>query len=66
MQVGEYLPVWRDLEETDLIVDNNDCSDAPIGGILKDSVRCTFGLYNGSDASVNQSSALSTIDVSCF
>ncbi|MFZ2151142.1 MAG: hypothetical protein WAZ12_05195 [Candidatus Absconditicoccaceae bacterium] len=46
VQKGEVLPFRWELEGNN-IVDENDCSDADNGDILKDSLRCTFKVFNG-------------------
>jgi hypothetical protein len=45
VQKWEVLPFRWELEWSN-IVDENDCSDADNGDILKDSLRCTFKVFN--------------------
>ena len=46
VQKWEYLPFRWNLEDKDNIIDWDDCDDGDDGKILKDTLECTFKIYN--------------------
>lgn len=47
IEKGELLPFRRTLENTDNIKDVTSCDGQPDGTVLKNSLECTFKVYNG-------------------
>lgn len=50
VQKWEYLPFRWNLENVDEIIDEDDCDSSNDGKILKDSLKCTFKIYNGKNS----------------
>lgn len=47
IQKGEILPFRWTLDQTNNIINGNTCDGKPDGSIPRDSINCTFNIYNG-------------------